>query len=239
MTDSPGIDTDIREHGRLKDGSQIHSDTRLYMQHRVWTGCPDPQALIPELEATGWDLALYQDVNDPHGVGLLSMHTDPGFLAKELLPWLRKSGFATLVPQADMTLFGRSYSIGYEEDLENVLVNRPRKRALDPTLPWVVWYPLRRVGGFNTLERREKMKILGEHGTIGRAYGEADLATDIRLACFGMDKNDNDFIVALLGDDLCPLSKVVETMRGTIQTSQFMEKMGPFFVGHVLYQSKQ
>ena len=32
-----------------------------------------------------------------------------------------------------------------------------------------------------------------EHGGIGRAYGEADYAHDVRLACHGLGTEDNDF----------------------------------------------
>ncbi len=77
-----------------------------------------------------------------------------------------------------------------------------------------------------------------EHGTIGRAFGEAELGKDIRLSCFGMDKEDNDFVIALVGANLYPLSVLVQKMRSTRQTSTYIEKMGPFFVGRVLWQSK-
>ena len=77
-----------------------------------------------------------------------------------------------------------------------------------------------------------------EHGGIGRAYGQANLAYDIRLACFGLDKNDNDFVVGLVGQDLFPLSKIVERMRKTTQTSQYLTSLGPFFIGKVVWQTK-
>ena len=82
------------------------------------------------------------------------------------------------------------------------------------------------------------MRILGEHGTIARRYGEGGYAADIRLACHGLDKNDNDFIIGLLGPELFPLSHVVQTMRKTEQTSQYLDSLGPFFVGKVVWQSK-
>ena len=78
--------------------------------------------------------------------------------------------------------------------------------------------------------------MLSEHGGIGRAYGKAGFATDIRLACHGLNKDDNDFIVGLLGKELFPLSALVQHMRRTRQTSEFIEKMGPFFVGRALWQ---
>jgi chlorite dismutase len=165
------------------------------------------------------------------------MHTDPAFFPDTADPALRASPWSGLAPRPDMTLFARSYSIGYESDLDHTLVDRPRGRALNPEYPWVVWYPLRRTGAFAKLAKREKMKILGEHGTIGRAWGEAGHAHDIRLSCFGMDRADNDFVVALVGPELRSLSKIVEIMRGTVQTSTYIEKLGPFFCGKTLYQS--
>ncbi|MGC4089308.1 MAG: chlorite dismutase family protein [Polyangiaceae bacterium] len=76
-----------------------------------------------------------------------------------------------------------------------------------------------------------------EHGGIGRAYGEADLAHDVRLACHGLDQNDNDFVIGLIGKSLHPLSHVVQAMRATRQTAEFMEQMGPFFVGRAVSRS--
>ena len=73
---------------------------------------------------------------------------------------------------------------------------------------------------------------------IGAAYGAENLASDIRLASFGLDANDNDFVIGLLGEHLTPLSQVVHTMRGTIQTASHIEKLGPFFVGQTVFQSE-
>ena len=58
----------------------------------------------------------------------------------------------------------------------------------------------------------------------------------MRLACHGLDANDNDFVIGLLGHSLHPLSHVVQHMRKTVQTSQYIEKMGPFFVGRVAHR---
>ena len=41
----------------------------------------------------------------------------------------------------------------------------------------------------------------------------------------------------LIGKDLLPLSKIVEHMRGTVQTSTYIERLGPFFIGKAIYQS--
>ena len=60
----------------------------------------------------------------------------------------------------------------------------------------------------------------------------------MRLACHGLDKNDNDFIVGLLGPNLHPLSAVVQEMRKTEQTSQYLDSLGPFFVGKAVWQAQ-
>ena len=58
------------------------------------------------------------------------------------------------------------------------------------------------------------------------------------LACHGLDKFDNDFVIGLLGPELYPLSCIVQRMRKTKQTSQHLERLGPFWIGKVAWQSK-
>src|SRR5260221_567448 len=84
---------------------------------------------------------------------------------------------------------------------------------------------------------QEQRVILAEHGAIGMSFGAGDYAHDIRLACHGLDKSDNDFVVGLIGKDLYPLSAIVQTMRKTQQTSLYLERLGPFFVGRAVWQS--
>jgi chlorite dismutase len=80
------------------------------------------------------------------------------------------------------------------------------------------------------------MSILSEHGKIGHRFGDAGLAHDIRLACFGMDQHDNDFVIGLVGKQLFPLSACIQAMRKTKQTSYHMQEMGPFFIGKAIWQ---
>ena len=122
-------------------------------------------------------------------------------------------------------------------DLIDVLLQRPRRTVLNPAWPWAVWYPLRRSGRFAQLPPDEQRVILAEHGTIGMSFGAADLAHDIRLACHGLDKDDNDFVIGLIGKDLYPLSAIVQAMRKTQQTALYLERLGPFFVGRAIWQS--
>ena len=136
-------------------------------------------------------------------------------------------------------MLGRTYAQGHEPDLEQALLTRPRQKVCDPKMPWAIWYPLRRAGAFERLSAEEQRVILMEHGGIGHAFGRAGYGTDIRLACHGLDKHDNDFVIGLLGPELYPLSSLVQRMRKTKQTSQYLERMGPFFIGKAIWQHDQ
>jgi chlorite dismutase len=228
-----GAGVDVREKG----AAQQVSDRRLFLQLLVWTGCPDGKPLVAALERSRIEGVLYHDLNDPAGVGLLTLHENPAFFATELRDALHRDAFPGLRARPEMTMLGRTYASGYEADLADWLLARPRRTVLDPACPWGIWYPLRRSGAFARLSPQEQGAILKEHGTLGRAYGDAGLAHDVRLACHGLDTHDNDFVIGLIGRDLHPLSHLVQAMRRTAQTSQYLASLGPFFVGHVLWQS--
>ena len=220
-----------------KGGQGRSSDRRLFMQFMAFGGCPEPEALATPLREGGVTAVVYEDLHDPYGAGVLTLSEDPGFFLGPGREVLRRGPFAELTQKPDFSWFGRTYALGYEPDLDETLVERPRRTALHPDWTWAIWYPLRRSGAFARLPEDEQKKILKEHGSIGFQYGRADLAHDIRLACHGLDPQDNDFLVALTGKELTPLSKVVEHMRGTQQTALYLERLGPFFVGRAVWKS--
>jgi chlorite dismutase len=213
------------------------SSRRLFMQLQAFGGCGDAKALAASLERSQIEAVLYADLHDPRGVGVLTFAEDPVFFVTRLREVLGTEPFGSLARKPELTMFGRTYSSGFEPDLEDWLLRRPRRTVLNPAWPWALWYPLRRTGAFAKLSAHEQGAILREHGTIGRAYGDADLAHDIRLACHGLDIRDNDFLIGLCGKELQPLSHLVQAMRKTTQTSGYMASLGPFFVGHALWQS--
>ena len=47
----------------------------------------------------------------------------------------------------------------------------------------------------------------------------------------------NEFVIGIIGPDLYPLSKLIKDMRATVQTSEYIKDMGPFFIGRVIYQA--
>jgi hypothetical protein len=228
---------DIRERGGVRNGQPQLSDKRLFMQLLAFGSCDDPAALVKVLNERGIAGVLYEDVNDPHGIGLLTWSDDPNFFVRELRAVLKSPEFAGLEQKLEYSMLGRTYSLGHEPNLEDWLLHKPKRAATDPDAPWAIWYPLRRKGEFATLPPEEQTPILREHGKIGHAFGEAGFAQDIRLACFGLDKNDNDFIIGLTGKELFPLSACIQAMRRTTQTSRYMEAMGPFFIGKAFWQS--
>lgn len=241
----PGLpEVDVREYGGKKDGERQSMDRRLFMQLLVFD-CPpdrDPEeptaSLIGSLEKAGVAGVVYEDMNAPLGVGLLTWSEDPVHFVETVRPLFRHRDLRTLAPRSSYTMIGRSYSSGYEPDLEHSLLRRAIENVTNPKWRWAVWYPLRRSGAFAQLERPEQAAILREHAGIGMAYGKADLAHDVRLACHGLDPNDNEFLIGLVGQSLHPLSHVVQTMRSTKQTSEYIVQMGPFFVGHARWQSR-
>ena len=223
---------DVQEHG----SNQQTSARRLYMQLQVFGDCEDPKRLTGALECARVEGVLYANAADPLGVGVLGIAEDPAFFVGRWRELLGTEPFLGLRRAPELTMFGRTYSSGFETDLEDWLLARPRRTALGAEWPWAIWYPLRRTGSFARLTPQEQGAILKEHAALGRAYGEADLAHDVRLACHGLDTHDNDFVIGLVGRELHPLSHLVQTMRRTAQTSEFIQTLGPFFVGYVLWR---
>ncbi len=235
----PHESPDISEHGAFKQEQPQKLDRCLFVQLQVFTGCRDPKTIASTLHASNLASVMYLDVHDPRGIGLLVMTEDPAVLTGTWRHILGSLLFSSLTPRPEMTLLGRTYSTGREADLEDWLIKKPQRNALAPEYPWAVWYPLRRKPEFETLDPKEKGEILAEHAKIGMAYGKAGLAHDIRLACYGLDRNDNDFVLGLVSRELHPLSRLVQDMRKTQQTSRYVQHMGPFFIGKVFWQSPQ
>lgn len=224
---------DVGERG----ANQQTSTRRLFVQLQVFGDCGETKPVVAAIESSHIDAVLYADINDPRGVAVLGLAEDPAFFVTRFRDLLGSPAFTGLTRKPELTMLGRTYASGFEPDLDDWLLRRPRRTVLNPAWPWAVWYPLRRVGAFARLSPAEQSAILREHATLGRAYGDADLAHDIRLACHGLDTDDNDFVIGLVGRDLHPLSHLVQTMRKTAQTSEYIQTLGPFFVGHVLWQS--
>jgi chlorite dismutase len=244
MAPSPSLpEIDVMERGPERDGQPQAMNRRLFMQLLVFEcgrhvspadALRKVQANLQERSIAG---ALYEDLNHPAGFGVLSWSEDPAHFATAVRPALQDVVTLGSKLRTDFTMLGRSYASGFEPDIAHWLLERPVATAVNPEWPWAVWYPLRRGGAFEKLDAREKGGIMREHAEIGKAYGAANLAHDIRLACHGLDEHDNEFVIGLVGRDLHPLSHIVQSMRRTRQTSEFIVQMGPFFVGRRIWSS--
>ncbi len=232
---------DIHERGAPRDGEPQAVDRRLFVQLLVFRVEPGSvkrpaQVLARAVERAGLPSVVYEDLSDPRGVGLLVWDEDPGRFMTRVRAMLTRDEFDAFEVDPDFTMIGRTYAVGYERDVADWILERPKRNALDPKWDWAVWYPLRRKGGWGRLEGKDRRRILGEHAGIGRAYGTAGHATDIRLACHGLDPNDNEFVIGILAADLHRASHLVERMRSTEQTAEWIESLGPFFVGRVAHR---
>jgi Chlorite dismutase len=239
-----GLEVDVWERTKGFGGQPVQAmNRRLFMQLLSYecTDGLDParaiQALGGALDENRASAVIYADVNNPRGIAVLSWSEEPADFVTRVRPSLSQPGLERLKSLTPLTMIGRTYSTGYEPDLEHWLIQRPKETVRNPEWPWAVWYPLRRSGSFELLEDREKGGILREHAEIGKAYGAQNLVHDVRLACHGLDANDNEFVLGLCGKELHPLSHVVQRMRKTRQTAQYIVQMGPFFVGHCAWRS--
>ena len=221
---------DLDEKGGLRNGEPQRSSTRLFMQLLVYGEAPPAREVADALAGCGVEAVVYDDLNDPTGIAILGLSEAPDAFVDAFRPAVRRA-VKSARQKHELTMFGRTYALGYEPDLQDTLTGRPRRTVLNPEWKWAVWYPLRRNGAFARLTEEEQRRILAEHGTIGMAFGAGDYAHDIRLACHGLDRNDNDFVIGLIGKELFPLSAVVQSMRKTQQTSLYLDRLGPFFIG--------
>lgn len=242
MEPSASAELDLSEKGAPIDGVRQTLNERLFMQLLVVRADKieaDTATKIGEkIAQAGAPVVIYEDVNDPKSFGVLTFSVDPAIFVDAVRPALNSPALGNLTLRPELTMLGRAYSTGYEPDLAFWMIQRPMDTVLNEAWPWAVWYPLRRSGAFEKLEPREKGGILREHAEIGKTYGASDFAHDVRLACHGLDQNDNEFVIGLVGKDLHPLSHVVQRMRSTRQTSEYINQMGPFFVGRAVYRAQ-
>ncbi len=212
---------------------------RLYMQLRVLDADLSKTTMdgfVTELKKCIGEIpcVLYRDTVTNNGIGLLTWSDDAGFFCDTLNGILDSANIANLFTERHgWTMFGKTYCNGHEKDLDEFLFKKPIRNSLKNE--WAIWYPLRRKGPFYVQPASDQCQMLLVHAAIGKAFADVHAASDVRLKCFGIDPNDNEYMVGILGADLHPLSRVVEEMRKTQHTAQYIEKLGPFFVGKQIY----
>src|SRR5262245_37102307 len=118
MTTSPATETrrgpeppDISEKGGMKGGQPQRADRRLFMQLLAFGGCSDFTALVHAVSTAAIAGVLYEDLNDPRGVALLTLSEDPAYFLDRVRPLLLEAPFASLVQKPEFTMVGRTYSL--------------------------------------------------------------------------------------------------------------------------------
>ena len=158
-----GLKIDVWERTKGHGGQPVQAmDRRLFMQligYECGEGL-DPNRAVTDLgkalDELGATAVIYADVNNPRGIALLSYGEDPADFVTKVRPAFHQASLAGLRSLPELTMIGRTYSTGYEPDLEHWLIQRPKETVHNPDWPWAVWYPLRRSGNFELLEDREK-----------------------------------------------------------------------------------
>lgn len=227
------------------NGDRQTMTRRLYMQLRVLDVdlkvVSDFDKFLNELKAllVKTPCVLYKDMNSNSAIALLSWSEDPAFFITEINRILADPKVASnFNERKGWTMIGKTYSNGHEKDLEEYLFKKPIRNSTRDDWQWAVWYPLRRKGPFYVQPPADQCKMLLHHAAIGKAFSEINAAHDIRLKSFGLDAADNEYVIGLVGDDLHGLSRVVEEMRKTRHTAEFLESLGPFFAGQRVWKSE-
>src|SRR5580765_7100334 len=97
---------DISERGGMKMGQPQRSDKRLFMQLLAFGGCADSKPLADALGRAGVAGVLYEDMNDPRGVALLTFSEEPAFFLDRVRPVVNQAPFAALTQKPEYTMVG-------------------------------------------------------------------------------------------------------------------------------------
>src|SRR5438045_4571850 len=87
---------DPSEKGGLKAGVPQRSDERLFIQLLAFGGCTDSAAAAHHLQQGGIDGALYEDVNDPRGIAVVTLTSAPEEFVTRVRPLMTTVTFTLL-----------------------------------------------------------------------------------------------------------------------------------------------
>ena len=244
----PGAPRDARRPDRprpsaekgTRDGERISLDRRLFVKFTACGNCRDVNAAAANaLDRAGVTGALYLDANDPRGIGLVAVSEDPEWFVttwRDLLasPPLRCDGakgrsstcWDAPIPSATSRTSSTCSSSGRSP------ASPTRRSAGRSGTRFAVPSPSR--------SSPPPTSAASSPSTAPSATGTAPPGSPSTCAspATASTANDNDFIIGLLGANLFPLSSIVQAMRGTEQTSRYLESLGPFFVGRVAWQGR-
>lgn len=236
---------DVNEYGGKRDGVRQQSNRRLFMQLMVFdvpTG-GDADTAARQLGAALRDRAIpgvvYADTMDPRGVGLLTWSEDPALFATKVRtlfnePFEPMNQLRHVSVRREFGMLGRTYSTGHEPDLADTLMHRPIRQVLNESHTWARLVPAAPHRG---VCQARPARAVGDPPRARRARDglRRDRPRPRCSACVPRPRRGRQRVRhRSVGPELHPLSHLVQAMRKTKQTSEYIAKMGPFFVGHVV-----
>src|SRR5690606_8653873 len=95
-------------------------DQRLFMQLIVVSALDRSKnlgiSLGEEIHSRGVGVVVYEDVCDPLGYGILTYSTNPAVFTEKVRPAMRTESLGDYEVRHDLSMMGRTYSTGYEQD---------------------------------------------------------------------------------------------------------------------------
>src|SRR5689334_18050680 len=113
------LQVDVQERGMPIAGVPQVMDRRLFMQLLVFradaagNAAKAVDALGSALDRGGIAGVVYEDVNDPQGLALLTWSEDPAHFVEGVRPLLAEGALSMLTLRPEMTMLGRTYSSGF------------------------------------------------------------------------------------------------------------------------------
>src|SRR5262249_417500 len=95
---------DIEEKGGMKEGKPQKLNQRLFSPLLGFGACANTPALAKAMADAGLAGVVYEDVNDPRGVALLTFNEEPGYFLDRVRPLLNREPFASLVQKPEYTM---------------------------------------------------------------------------------------------------------------------------------------
>lgn len=162
-----------------RGGNGQTCEERLYVQLHVLDANSSAnlpgarEKLKKQLETRDVSSVVYDDVNNPRSIGLLTWSTDPSHFVKVVNPILQMGGIGdVLTPRPRWTMFGKTYANGHEPSLVDFLIEKVPRNATRADAPYAVWYPMRRSGDFYMQSPEDQCRMLLHHAAIGKAFAE-------------------------------------------------------------------
>ena len=210
------------------------SDNTLFLQLQIFDIEPaaGPRAMVSalsrRLREKRIDGVIYGDANDHRGIGLLTWAADPGDILDNVHALLGGKRFSALTPRPGWVMLGCVSG--------DAAATTP-ELLLDPNQNWATWYPQRNKAEWGSLGDAAQAKVLEEAGGVAKSSIDEGKVSYVRLACQGIDPEDNDHIFALTAANLLDINELQAAMRGTALLTTHLQKMGPVFVGRKIWQN--